>query len=145
MLRGLRFEKLASETMCLAVPPGHPFARLRSVALSQAAREPLVVLSRAEYPDYHELLDEIFAPTKTRLKIIEEHDSATSLTTAVEAGAGVAVMPQSLDCSTGPRLKLIPLSPAPQPLIIGAVWSQKDLSPTAERFLKTATHLKVTN
>ena len=145
MMRGLRFEELARETMCLAVPQNHPFGRLRSVPLSQAAREPLVVLSRTEYPDYHELLDEIFASTKTRLRIVEEHDSATSLTAAVESGTGVALMPQSLGCSTGPRLKLIPLSPSPDPLIIGAVWSQKNLSPTAERFLKTAKQLQVSS
>jgi DNA-binding transcriptional LysR family regulator len=143
MLRGLRFEELARETMCLAVPQNHPFARLRSVALSQAAREPLVVLSRTEYPDYHELLKEIFASTKTRLRIVDEHDSATSLTAAVESGTGVALMPQSLVCLTGPRLKLIPLSPPPAPLIIGAVWSQKNLSPTAECFLTTAKQLQV--
>ena len=145
MLRGLHFEELARETMCLAVPQNHPFARLRSVALSQVALEPLVVLSRTEYPDYHELLEEMFAATKTRLRIVEEHDSANSLAAAVESGTGLAVMPESLACSTGPRLKLVPLSPAPPPLIIGAVSSQKNLSPTAERFLKTAKQLQVSS
>ena len=145
MLRGLRFEELARETMCLVVPQNHPFARLRSVALSQAALQPLVVLSGAEYPDYHELLEEMFASTKTRLRIVEEHDSANSLAAAVESGTGLAVMPESLACSTGPRLKLVPLSPAPPPLIIGAVSSQKNLSPTAERFLKTAKQLQVSS
>ncbi len=142
MLRGLHFEELAREIICLAVAPSHPFARLRSVALTKAVQEPLVVLSRAEYPDYHEFLEEIFAVTKTRLRVAEEHDSATSLSAAVESGVGVAIMPQSLACSTGPRLKLLPLSPAPPPLIIGAVWSEKGLTPAVESFLKAARQLK---
>src|SRR5215831_19072430 len=40
MLRGLRFEELTRDRMCLAVPPGHALARRRSVALELVAREP---------------------------------------------------------------------------------------------------------
>ena len=138
MLRGLHFEELTREPMCLAVPPGHPLARLRSVSLAQAAREPLVAFSRKDYPEYHEYLAALFAPTKTKPRIVEEHDSATSLIAAIESGAGVAMVPQNFACSAGPRLKLIPLSPAPEPLVVGAVWSKNGLTATAAAFLKAA-------
>jgi DNA-binding transcriptional LysR family regulator len=138
MLRGLEFEELAQDTLCLAVPPGHPLAHARSVSLAQAAKELLVVFSRKGYPEYHEYLEALFAPTKARLKIIEEHDSATSLIAAIESGVGVAIVPQNLACSTGPRLKFIPLSPAPERLVIGAVWAKNGLTATTERFLSSA-------
>jgi DNA-binding transcriptional LysR family regulator len=138
LLRGARFEELARDPMCLAVPPNHALARFRSVTLAQAAREPLVAFSRRDYPEYHEYLAALFAHANPKPRIAEEHDSAASLIAAVEAGSGVAVAPQTMACSAGPRLKFIPLSPAPEPLVIGAVWSKAGLTAAAERFLKCA-------
>jgi DNA-binding transcriptional LysR family regulator len=138
MLRGLHFEPLERDALRLAVPPAHAWARLRSVTREQAAAQPFVGLSRKDYPEYHTLFDDLFARTKARPRIVEEHDGATSLIAAVEAGGGVALVPQSLSCSTGGRLKFLPLSPAPAPLVIGAVWSGTALPPAAELFLRCA-------
>ena len=138
MLRGLRFEELARDPIRLAVAPRHPLARHRSVTLAQIASEPLIVLNRKDYPDYHELLANVFGRTKFKLRIVEEHDSGTSLIAAVEAGAGVAVASASLGCTAGLRLKLIPILPPPAPLIIGAAWSANPLSPAAQIFLNCA-------
>jgi DNA-binding transcriptional LysR family regulator len=138
LLRGLRFEELARDLICLAVAPKHPLAGRRTVTLAEVAREPLITYSRKDYPDAHENLAAMFAGSKSKPRIAEEHDSVSSLIAAVESGAGVALAPQSLTCTAGPRLKLIPLSPAPEPLIIGAVWSKKGLTPAGERFLKCA-------
>jgi DNA-binding transcriptional LysR family regulator len=137
-LRGLHFEELARDTMCLAVPPDHALARLRSVSLAQAAREPLVVFARSDYPEYHEYLEALFAPIRAKPRIAEEHDSAASLIAAIESGTGVAVVPRSFSCFTGPRLKLISLSPAPEPIVIGGVWAKDGLTPTAASFWKAA-------
>ncbi|HXT38890.1 MAG TPA: LysR substrate-binding domain-containing protein [Candidatus Angelobacter sp.] len=138
MLRGLRFEELARDSICLAVAPKHPLANRRTVTLAEAAREPIITYSRKDYPEAHQMLDAMFAGIKGKPRIAEEHDSVSSLIAAVESGAGVAVAPQSLTCTAGPRLKLIPLSPAPEPLIIGAAWLKNGLSTAAERFLQCA-------
>lgn len=138
MLRGLHFEEVARDTMRLAVPPRHPFARLRSVTVAQAAQQPLVAYNRKDYPEYHEYLGALFAPTGRTPRVVEEHDSAASLITAIEAGSGVAVLPQNMACVAGRRLKLIPLVPAPSPLIIGAVWPKDGLVPAAQQFLASA-------
>ena len=138
LLRGLRFEELARDSICLAVGPKHPLAGRRSVSLAEVAREPLITYSRKDYPDAHENLAAMFAAIKSKPRIAEEHDSVSSLIAAVEAGNGVAIAPQSLACTAGPRLKLIPFSPAPAPLIIGAAWSKDGLTAAAERFLKCA-------
>ena len=143
LLRGLRFEELARDGICLAVAPKHPLARRRSVTRADIAAEPLVVFSRKDYPDYHELLADVFAGTKLKIRIAEEHDSGTSLIAAVEAGAGVAISAASLTCTAGPRLKVIPIVPSPTPLIIGAAWRTKDLSPTGQTFLDCAKKSRV--
>jgi DNA-binding transcriptional LysR family regulator len=138
MLRGLRFEELARDSICLAVALKHPLAGRRTVTLAEIAREPLITYSRKDYPDAHENLAAMFAAIKSKPRIAEEHDSVSSLIAAVEAGNGVAIAPASLTCTAGPRLKLIPFSPAPAPLVVGAAWANNRLTAAAERFLKCA-------
>src|SRR5512133_1141720 len=136
MLRGLQFEELVRDPMRIAVPPGHPWWKVRRVRLAEAAREPLVAFSRKDYPEYCEYLDTLFDKMKPR--VVEEHDSAASLIAAIESGAGLAVVPQSFSCSSGVRLRLIPLSPEPEPLIVGVVWTKAVLAPATERFIQAA-------
>lgn len=138
LMRGLRFEELAQDTMCLAVAPNHPLAELRSVPVAQAAREPLVAFGRSDYPEYYEYLKNLFGRIKARPRIAEEHDSSASLIAAIESGRGVAIVPQSFSCSAGPRLKLIPLSPTPEPISIGGVWVKAPLRGMAESFWQAA-------
>jgi len=138
MLRGLRFEEVAQDPLRLATAPDHAVGRKNSVTLSEAVREPFVVYSRKQYPEYHELLKSLFASTKSEPRIAEEHDSVTSLIAAVEAGNGVALVPESLTCISGPRLKLTPFSSPLAPLVVGAVYSNRGLGLTAEKFLRHA-------
>jgi DNA-binding transcriptional LysR family regulator len=135
MLRGLKFLELARYPMCVAVPPTHPLAKLKAISLEQVAHEPLVAYSRADYPEYHKDLTVMFAKVKVRLRIAEEHEGVTSLIAAVEAGRGVALVPNCLACMVGPRLKLIPLKPAVNEIAVGAVWKPESLSPVAEKFI----------
>src|SRR5216117_913450 len=74
MLRGLRFEELARDPICLAVAPKHPLAGRRAVTLAEVAREPLITYSRKDYPDAHENLMAMFAALKSKPRIAEEHD-----------------------------------------------------------------------
>ncbi len=138
MFRGLKSKELTRVGMCLAVGPNHPFARRRTIKLADLSQHPLIAFSRAEYPEYHELLGALFAPTKTKPRVAEEHDSVASLIAAIEAGSGVALVTESIACVAGPRLKLVQLSPAPEPLVIAAAWPESGLSLAAERFLHCA-------
>lgn len=138
MLRGLRTEELSRMAMCLAVANENPLSRRRSLTLAEIARHPLIVYSRTEYPEYHEALKVLFDSAKIRLRIAEEHDSVASLIAALESGNGVALVSESILCVSGPRLKLISINPAPEPLVIAAAWPEKGLSPAGEKFLECA-------
>jgi len=138
MLRDLRFTDLTTDTLCFAVAPKHPLAKMRIITVAEIAREPLVVYSRSDYPDYHEMLTALFAAAKARPRIVEEHDGVTSMIAAVESGAGVALLSESVACMAGPRLKLIPITPALKPAVIGAATTKAELVPAAEQFLKCA-------
>jgi LysR family transcriptional regulator, benzoate and cis,cis-muconate-responsive activator of ben and cat genes len=138
MLRGLRFEELARDPVRLAVARGHPLAGSRSVRLGRLAAEPLVAFSRQDYPEYHEMLRELFAPIGGKPRIAEEHEGGAGLVAAVEAGCGAAVVPRSLGLSVGSRLRLVRVEPEPPPLVVGAAWSAEGLSAAAQRFLRGA-------
>lgn len=137
ILRGLRFQELLRAPICLAVTPKHPLAGRRLVTLKEVADEPFITYSRKDYPDAHEHLAAIFAAIKSKPRIVEEHDSVSSLIAAVEAGNGVALAAQALTCTAGPRLKLIPFSPPLPPLVVGTAWNN-GLTTAAERFVKCA-------
>jgi len=138
MLRGLRFVPLVRDALRLAVPRGHRLSRLRAVPLSELAGVPLVAYSRKEFPEYHDTLEALFASAGVRPRIVEEHDGGVSLVTAVEAGTGLALVSQSIACSIGARLKLLPLVPAPADLVVGAAMPKAPVNAAAETFLRCA-------
>ena len=137
-LGGLTFELLREYPVGVALPPRHRLARAQTVALRELIDEPLVVYSRAEYPEYHATLVELFAQVGAVPRIAEEHDSAPSLIAAVEIGRGVAIVPACLGILAGGRLKFRPLNPAPSPIQLGAVFDPQRLSVGAAKFLAAA-------
>lgn|ERR1700722_5622854 len=135
MLRGLSFVELARYATCVAMSPQHPLARSRALTLPQVAREPLIGMTRKDYPDYHNEIGKLFAAAGCKPRFVEEHEGGTGLIAAVEAGRGIALVPSSLQCVVGARLKLIPLKPALPPIPVGAVWLKDNQSQLVEKFI----------
>lgn len=132
------FDELRRYAVCLAVHPAHRLARVRHVGLEQVARERLIAFTLADFPEHHAWLSELFAPLKHPPQIVEEHDGSTSLIAAVEAGRGVALVSESLECLAGPRLKIRRLSPAPPPLVVGIARRKQSDSALAAGFVAAA-------
>jgi DNA-binding transcriptional LysR family regulator len=139
VLHGLRYEELMRQQICLAVPLQHPFARRRTVSLSDAAGEPFIGLTREEYPDYHDFLSLIFGPIKRKPRIVEEYESMAGVVSSLEAGTGVAIVSEAFGYSFGNRAKLLRLTPQPKPISIGIVACKGRLRPAAEKFWQCAT------
>ena len=138
LLRGLKFEELARYEMCVAVAPKNPLAKLKCISLEQISREPLIAYSRKDYPEYHAMLEKLFATVGRKPKIVGEHDGVASIVAAVESGRGFALMPSCVACMVGPRLKLLPLRPALSPIPVGAVWRAETRNELAEKFVACA-------
>lgn len=137
-LRGLRFDELARYPLRVAVAPGHRFARMKAVSLKAAGAEPMIGYSREEYPEYHDGMVALLGSVGGKPRFVEEHEGVNSLVAAVEAGRGIALMPASLACMVGQRLKLIPLDPTPEPLIVGAAYRPENMTETVRRFIAAA-------
>jgi DNA-binding transcriptional LysR family regulator len=138
VLAGLVFEELQSHPVCVAVHPAHPLARARRVGLEQVAREPLITLTLADYPEHRSWIAGLFAPLNRSPQIVQEHDSITSLFAAVESGRGVAVIAQPVNGLGSPRLTIRPLQPAPPPLVVGIAYSKKFRSTATDNFIRAA-------
>jgi len=134
-LRGLKFEKLVEYPMCVALRPTHPLAKSAKLKLEQIADEPFVGYTRADYPDYYELLDGLFSPLGRKVRIVEEHDSGPGLIAATEVGRGLAIVPSCMAMLAGNRLKLRPIDPPPAPLRVGAAYDAKRISAAAQKFI----------
>src|SRR5712672_2771447 len=136
-LHDVRFEELLCQRVCVAVAPQHPFGRRRAIPLTEVAAEPLIGISREDYPNYYDLLSIIFSKVKQKPRVIEEHDSMSGVMSAVEAGPGIAV---AVDfCYTfGNRVKFLHLTPEPKPFSVGIVATKEKLSPAAEKFWQCA-------
>ena len=137
-LRGLKFELLREYPICVAMPPKHRLASMKTVELKQMADEPLVGYSRAEYPEYHAILAELFAQIGRAPRLAEEHDSAPSLIAAAEIGRGLIIAPACLEILGGGRLKFLPLRPSTPPVQLVAVFDPQRLTGAAAKFLASA-------
>jgi DNA-binding transcriptional LysR family regulator len=136
-LENVRFEELFHERVCVAVAPQHPFAQRRAIPITEVAAEPLIGLTRKDYPNYYDLLSIIFSKMKQKPRVIEEHDSMPGVMSAVEAGSGVAVA-VDFGYSFGNRVKFLHLTPEPKPFSVGIVARKGRLSPAAEKFWQCA-------
>jgi DNA-binding transcriptional LysR family regulator len=137
-LRGLRCELLREYPICVALPPRHRLARRPHLTLADITEEPLVAYSRADYPDYHELLAALFAPSGQPPRIAEEHDSGPGLIAATEIGRGLAIVPACMAMLAGGRLRLRPLSPPPPPLRVVAAYDPRRMGAAGLKFLSAA-------
>lgn len=141
-LRDLMFEPLDTYPMCVAVGPAHPFARHATVSLRRLLAEKLVAYARADYGEYHAMLEKIFSPVGRVPVIAEECDSSSSLIAAVESLRGVAIVPSVIRCLTGGRLKLRPLRPNPDPLVVGFAYLAAKATPATKRLVETLRALR---
>ncbi|MBL9135385.1 MAG: LysR family transcriptional regulator [Verrucomicrobiales bacterium] len=78
-----------------------------------------------------------FEAQVVRPTISEEHDSATSLIAAVDAGRGIALVQQGFECLSGPRLTLCRVAPPPAPFVVGVVFRPREHSAAAKAFIES--------
>ncbi len=133
---GILFEEIVRYALRVAVAREHRFARMTKVPLRRLLGEPLAAYARAEYTEYHEMLESIFATLDVRPEIAVECDGATSLLAAVESGRGVAIVPEAFRSLAGSRVRLRPIEPTPPPMIVGCAYTISSASTVAtQRFL----------
>jgi DNA-binding transcriptional LysR family regulator len=130
--KSLKFEPLTRYAVFCAVSLDHPFAKKRSVTLAEIRQQKLMIFTLEDYPEYRDWLTTLFKDINPCMT--EEYDGIIGLIAAVEAGRGVAFLSASARCLAGPRLRLIPIRPALDDVIVGTL-TRNTPPPLAEKFL----------
>jgi LysR family transcriptional regulator, benzoate and cis,cis-muconate-responsive activator of ben and cat genes len=132
---GIEFETLRNYVWCVALSRTHPLARLKSIPLEKLAGQTLVILSSKSYPEYHRILQRMFAPIRTKPQIAMECDSESSLFMEVEAGRAIAVVTTIAKLAAGKRLVYRPLAGTTEAQAVGVARAAKgDVTPAGEKF-----------
>jgi len=116
--RGLCWLPLIRAPWRIAVSLGHPLARRAKVTPADVAREPLLIFCRRDYPEYWAALAGWLREHGQKPRVAGEYDGVDSLTAAVESGQGVALVAHRKGRLVPRRVRLRPVSPAPEPLCI---------------------------
>jgi DNA-binding transcriptional LysR family regulator len=106
---GIQTRQFFQESMRLAMRRDHPLARNRSVTLEEIAAYPMVGYRNDLSPYFNRLVRALFADLKLVPKIAQE-SVAPTLLMLVEAGVGVAIVPDSLTRPYQRALKFLPLA-----------------------------------
>jgi len=131
---GLQKLLLRKEALCAAVPHDHPLAQQRKVHWSQLQGQPLIVLARREGVGLHDRIltrchEAGFSPRLSHTPSV-----IGAVLIYAEAGAGVGVVPDSMECLDFRRqLVFKPLHPLGTVDLV-MVWSDKDNNPAALAF-----------
>ncbi len=106
----------------LAVSPRHRLAAAPTIAPADLHDERLLLYERANYPDYWASVTRYFRQHKIQAKVAGEFDGIASLTAAVEANLGCAIIAETsrLVRDDDPRVRSRPLSPQPDPIVVAA-------------------------
>lgn len=138
LMKGIAFEELCRLALCVALPLEHRLAGMTTVGVKQLIRERLIVYNRADYEEYQNIIERLFAPFKVRPDKAEEHDSGTGLLAAVEAGRGIALVTENVAAFASSRLKIRKLVPEPPPIRVGVAYLEKALTATTKSFVTAA-------
>jgi DNA-binding transcriptional LysR family regulator len=136
------FKLLHCEPLVLAIPQDHPLARRATVAMSDLAKQPMILLPHALDPLHEHLPNVELAGMPVTPLVVHEAITLESAYSAVAARLGVAVVAESTA-----RIMVVhgvvhrPFT-APQPVLeLSVAWPHGRTSTTVRSFLLIATEL----
>jgi DNA-binding transcriptional LysR family regulator len=134
---GLRTIVLREERFGAVVSSTHPLAKQKTLPWKALAREPLIVLARREGVGSHDGILAACRQAGFAPRLAYTPSLIGTVISYVEAGAGVGIVPESVNTSEA-SLRFIPLRPAATvPLVL--VWREDDDTPAVQRFRELVT------
>jgi DNA-binding transcriptional LysR family regulator len=133
--RLIDWKVLHERQLCLAVPMRHAWARRRKVSGEELDGERVLLLSRHEYPEYFRGVRGYFSQLGINAKVAGEFDGIGSLSVALEAGIGVALVAEG--ASVGDTIHLLRVEPAAEPVVVAVGWrGDRALDPVTAAFVE---------
>jgi len=108
-LRGVRTRRVHRETMVVAIPRHHALASLSAIGLSDIVADTLITYPPVEGPYLHRLVMGLFHAASLSPANVQYITQTHSILALVEAGLGVAIVPQAAERVVPPGVMLRPL------------------------------------
>lgn len=125
---------LRREALSLVVTGDHPLARMKKVTWKMLEGLPLIVLARREGVGLYDRIMLGCQQAGITPRLVLTPSIVGTVLTYVEAGAGLGVVPESVNCLTqNPDLHFKPLHPV-EPVELVMVWNKAQTNPAAEAF-----------
>jgi DNA-binding transcriptional LysR family regulator len=137
----LRAAPLSSERLIAVVPASYPWAKKRSLTLTQLATAPIVIGTASRWRGFRALVDEMTATKGLKLNIVEDADDLPVLLQLVRSGFGCTVLDASFIPTLPPGVKALEIADAATTLDISLVWRVDGPSPLVPRFVEVAERL----
>jgi DNA-binding transcriptional LysR family regulator len=139
----MRYRTLQAEPLVLAVPEGHPLARLTAVPVERLAGEPIVLFPHAVEPLlYRYLVSDVLGRSRVAPSVVLEATTLESACSAVAAGLGVAFVAEPLTRILAvPGVVCRPFAPPAPVSRLGVAWRQDSASTTVRWFLEVLDEL----
>ncbi|MNW54026.1 Hydrogen peroxide-inducible protein activator [compost metagenome] len=138
----LTYEPIGEEVIDLAVPPGHPLAKLQhsrnGVSLGMLKEEPFIVLKKGQ--GFRKMTIDLCRSAGFEPNVVFESNNIETVQSLVAAGMGITFVPRFI--ARAKRSELIPVyvplaDPAPSRTLVIAYRKGRYLSKAAEAFIQT--------
>jgi len=136
--QGVTWQQLLERPLALAVLKTHTLladkSNRRLVKIEELRDERFLFFSRVDYPSAWEKTAGYFQANEVNVKIAGEFDGISSLSLALEAGLGLAIV--TANTRLPESIKLLKLKPEPNPICVAVGWnSHKSLNPIKQEFV----------
>ena len=131
---GLESRVVQSEHLLLAVPAGNPLALGGPADVAALDGHPLVMYSPVESRYFYDLVLEMTARAGARPRHVQYVSQIHTMLALVQAGLGLAVVPESATALHPDGVKFVPLSPGQSAAVeLAAAWRTDADNPALDR------------
>lgn len=132
----LRFEHIQTEPLYAVLPVTHPLARKRSIKIRDLADECFVLNDRRHSPVVFDKVIMLCAQAEIAPRMGATATVSSGVINLVEAGEGVAILPQGSRPLGGEGVTFVPLTDAGASVDLVVAWSVQHTNPAVRSFLE---------
>ena len=134
----LRSEHFQAEKLCAVLLKSHPLAKKEKVFIRELAKERFVLNDRKYSPAVFDKVISLCAEAGYSPRISATATVSPGMLALVEAGEGVAILPEGARALSGKELVLIPLADRTASIDMVIAWAPQHESPVLRSFLELA-------
>ena len=133
----LEAETVLREPLVVALPRGHPLAKLRRIPARRLGAESFVLFQRQPGLVLHHLVVRFCVQNGFTPRVAQEATQSHAVVGLVSAGIGVALVPESVQKTRMRGVEYRPLLEKSPPVETALAWRRADASPALAAFRKT--------